>query len=142
MLRPSPTLARKDVELNERRRLIAMARPWLCAIMFTYGYWAGEHGTDAEIIRKFIVRLPTASVLPIYRSGDFGKSPFLGQLTGKAMPRPHLDPRLSRGYCPSKKMFHTRHSRSPPRLNEQVKCRFLALNDRYCGATECRLFGA
>jgi hypothetical protein len=58
---------------------------------------AGAHGTDAEIIQKVIVRLPTASVLPIYRSGDFGKSPFLGQLTGKAMPRPHLDPRLRRG---------------------------------------------
>jgi hypothetical protein len=52
--------------------------------MFTYGYWAGAHGTDAEIIRKVIVRLPTASVLPIYRSGDFGKSPFFGAADGQS----------------------------------------------------------
>jgi hypothetical protein len=53
---------------------------------------AGAHSTDAEIIRKFIVRLPTASVLPIYRSGDFGKSPFLGQFTGKANASTALGP--------------------------------------------------
>jgi hypothetical protein len=32
-LRPLPTLARKDVELNDDWHLTAMARPWLCAIM-------------------------------------------------------------------------------------------------------------
>jgi hypothetical protein len=76
-------LARNDVESNDRRRLIAMARPWLCAIILTMGCGAGAHGTEAELIRKVIVCLPTALVPPTHRSGDFGESPFLGQASAK-----------------------------------------------------------
>jgi hypothetical protein len=79
-----------------------MARPWLCAMILTMGCGAGAHGTEAELIRKVIVCLPTASVPPIHRSGDFGESPFLGQLSAKQCTRPLLEARLRRDHCPSK----------------------------------------
>jgi hypothetical protein len=44
---------------------------------------ADAGGTRIKLCFLLIVCLPTATWLPIDRNGDFGPSPFLGQLSAK-----------------------------------------------------------